>query len=129
LDHLFETRRVKPGDIFRSNSKLWQGELGGNGQLEIHAFPGAADSKTEFTYVDYADSDKEKILRLSQEGRTISFNSEPLSVKTSIMVKGHVATQKVILNKQTVTTPFDIERKMLEIRVDANQPISISITF
>jgi alpha-glucosidase (family GH31 glycosyl hydrolase) len=117
------------GDIFRSNSKLWQGELVSNGRVEIHAFPGTANSKTEFTYVDYTDGDKEKTLHLSKEGRTISLNSEPLSVKASILVKCPSAPQKVVLNKQAVNPVFDAKSKLLTLEAAANQAIQITITF
>jgi alpha-glucosidase (family GH31 glycosyl hydrolase) len=117
------------GDIFRSNSKIWQGELGSDKKVEIHAFPGTADSKTEFTYVDYTDSNNEKTMRLSKTGRILSFNSEPLSVRTSIAIKCAATPLKVTLNKQVVKPGFDAKRKLLKLEVEANQPISLTITF
>jgi alpha-glucosidase (family GH31 glycosyl hydrolase) len=117
------------GDIFRGNSRGWQGELGTGGELKIHVFPGPDGSNSEFAYVDYADNDKEKSMTLSNEGGAIGFDSEPLSVQSTVLVKCHGLPKRVLSNDRDVAVDFNAKSGIAVIRADANKAIQIKVLF
>jgi alpha-glucosidase (family GH31 glycosyl hydrolase) len=115
------------GDIFRANSRIWQGELDKNGKLEIHAYPGSANSQSGFTYVDYTDNDKEKKMVLTKEESQITFESEPLSINSTIAVRCPSVPKKVLLNNREAAFDFDAKNAIVKIQASASQSIQIKV--
>lgn len=117
------------GEIFRGSSRIWRGDLGCDARVEIHAFTGTTNASSEFTYVDYADGDKEKEMRLSKEGRTVSFNCAPLAVQATLALRGSGKPQRILLNNQAVAADFDAKTQIAKIQVPANHPIQLQLFF
>jgi alpha-glucosidase (family GH31 glycosyl hydrolase) len=117
------------GDIFRGNSRIWQGELNKNGKLDIHAYPGSANSQSNFAYVDYTDYDKEKKMVLTKEGSQITFTSEPLSINSTIAVRCPGVPKIVLLNSKETAFDFDAKNAVIKIQASANQSIQLKLFF
>jgi len=117
------------GDIFRGNSRTWQGELDGGGELNIHAFPGPKNSESEFTYVDLKDGDTEKAMVLSNKGDTIVFTSEPLSVPSTVHVKCTGAPRGIEFNDRLIEADYDADRGIVKVRVEAGRDVQLRLRF
>ncbi|MEY4589568.1 MAG: hypothetical protein RL497_1644 [Pseudomonadota bacterium] len=64
------------GDIYRGNDKLWENTAK---TLTIHAFPASKKGSAHFTYIDFLDGNKEKIIRLNNTGKTTHSTAQPLA--------------------------------------------------
>jgi hypothetical protein len=117
------------GDIYRGNSRIWQGELKTGGALEIHAFPGPADSTGSFTYVDYTDDYKGKTMSLSHGGRSNIFNSAPLSVNSIVGVKCDSAPKSVLLNDRPAVFEYNSENGLIRVAAEAGKDIHLNFLY
>ncbi len=117
------------GEIFRGNSRVWRGNLDGEGRLTVHLFPGSSGDGTGFTYVDYTGGDAEKKMLLSRKGDTVTFTSEPLSLKTTLVVRCPRRPQTVRLNDEAVDFQYSESGRMAEIPAEAGKAVKLEIQF
>ena len=117
------------GDIFRGNSRIWQGGINGESRLTVHLFPGPSNSGTGFTYVDYTGGSAEKKMLLSRKGNTVTFTSEPLSLKTMLAVRCPRRPQTLRLNGEAADFQYSENDKMAEIRIEAGKAVKLEIGF
>jgi alpha-glucosidase (family GH31 glycosyl hydrolase) len=117
------------GDIFRGNSRIWQGSLDGDRQLTVHLFPGESNTGTEFTYVDYTGGDEEKKMLLSRKGNTLEFISDPLSLKATLAVRCPRRPQAVRMNEAVVDFKYRERDRMAEIPAEAGKAVKLEIRF
>jgi len=115
------------GDIFRGNSKIWQGELTGNESITIHLTPGESGEQTTFDYVDYLDNDSEKTMRLSNQSCKIEFACEPIMSQVRIEIRATKRPAKVLINDSTTDFIFDENRSIIQIDIEKNTPIKLEI--
>lgn len=115
------------GDVFRGNSRTWQGELKNAGKLEIHIFPGPDGSESAFDYVDFLDDDLEKTMHMSSEGNAVLFLSEPLSNPATVYVKCEKKPLEAVLNGEPVVFEYDPESGVAAIKAKAHEEIRMRI--
>jgi alpha-glucosidase (family GH31 glycosyl hydrolase) len=115
------------GDIFRGNSKLWQGNLTGNESITIHLTPGKSGEQTTFNYIDYLDNDSEKTMKLANQHKKISFTCEPIMSQVRIEIRAAKRPAKVLLNDSVADFIFDESRSIIQIDLEKNTPIKLEI--
>lgn len=115
------------GDIFRGNSKIWQGDLTGNESITIHLTPGESGEQTTFNYVDYLDNDSEKTMKLTNQRGKIRFTSEPILSQVRIEIRVVKRTAKVLLNDSAANYIFEESRSIIQIDIEKNTPIKLEI--
>ena len=115
------------GDIFRGNSRIWQGDLSGNESITIHLTPGESGEQTTFDYVDYLDDDSEKMMKLSNQDGKIGFTCDPILSQVRIEVRATQRPTKVLLNGSVTDFIFDESRSIIQIDIAKNTPIKLEI--
>ena len=117
------------GDIFRGNSKIWEGNLEGTENITIHLFPGKVNDMYEFTYVDYLNNDKEINMSMScQEGK-INFTSPAISTISKIAIKCFSKPEKILLNNKSVEFDFNEDTKIAELHCGQNMNINLEVIY
>lgn len=117
------------GQVFQGSAKAWQGNLKGNESVTVHLAPGNTGDAAVFQYIDFLDSDKEKLLSLDRESHEIVFKSGAVKALSAIEVICPETPAKVTLNKKRATSEYDENTRLLKIKVQKHEPINLVITF
>lgn len=115
------------GDIFRGNSRRWDGKLEGRETLTIHLIPGQKGEATSFDYIDYLDNDREKPMRLVNRDHTITFTSEPIMAPATIEIICDEKPDRIQLNEQDVEYSYDETARTVRIQIGKNMPIDLKM--
>ncbi|NLV32606.1 MAG: glycoside hydrolase family 31 protein [Acidobacteria bacterium] len=115
------------GDIFRGSSRRWRGELEDAGKLEIHAWAGVPGSGTRFTYVDYADGDREKRMELGHENGRVTFRSEPLEADASIALRCPGKPAAATLDGRAVPFEYDAASQIVRLPLGARRGVRLEL--
>jgi alpha-glucosidase (family GH31 glycosyl hydrolase) len=116
------------GDIFRGNSRKWEGPLKGAGTIVVHAFPGAAGDSAVFDYVDAFDGQKEKRLTLSRTANVVVFESEPLSSAASVEIRCDSQPASAFINGRPVRMKYDTSRKMAVFELPSRRDVRLELS-
>jgi alpha-glucosidase (family GH31 glycosyl hydrolase) len=117
------------GQIFAGLGKKWDTTFDSKRNLVINAFPGVAGDSNSFTYVDYLDSNKHKVLSISASADyVISINAPAMTIPGTVMICLHNPPISVYTDSTLVSDPqYDAAAKKLTVPFDANKPISVTI--
>ncbi len=115
------------GDIFRGNSRKWEGGLKGNGSVLIHAFPGGPGDSAAFDYVDAFDGEKEKRLTLSRTANAVVFESEPLSSAASVEIRCDEKPGSAFVNGKRLKVRYDAGRKTAAFALPLNSAARLEL--
>ena len=117
------------GRIFGGLARKWDTAFDSKRTITINAFPGAAGDTNSFPYVDYLDSNKRKVMKISVSADyTITITSPALTVPGTVMVCLQNTPINVYTDSTLVANPqYDAASKKLIVPFDADKPISITI--
>jgi hypothetical protein len=95
----------------------------------INAFPGATGDSTSFTYIDYLDSNKVKILSMSlSSDNVLSITAPAMTVAGTVIIRLQDAPTSVTSDSAAIANPqYDATAKKLTVPFDANTPITMTI--
>ena len=117
------------GQVFAGLGKKWDTTFDSKRTLVINAFPGVAGDSNSFTYVDFLDSNKYKVMSISAStDYVISIKAPAMTVPGTVMICLHNPPISVYTDSTLVANPqYDATQKKLVVPFDAEKPISLTI--
>jgi alpha-glucosidase (family GH31 glycosyl hydrolase) len=117
------------GQVFAGLAKKWDAAFDGKRNLVINAFPGGLGDSNSFSYVDYLDSDKVKIMSISLSADNVfSVTAPAMTVPGTVVVCLLNAPTAVYADSAAIANPaYDAAAKKLTVPFDANKPINVMI--
>lgn len=104
------------GNIYSGNSELWKEAPK---LLTLHAFPGGADSDSEFTYVDMLDSDKKKVFQMRRNSDEVVLVIPKIAYAKRVEVVVEEAPAIVMMNGKPINSSYNASTKMLTIDIES----------
>ncbi|MBN2036384.1 MAG: glycoside hydrolase family 31 protein [Chitinispirillaceae bacterium] len=117
------------GQVFAGLAKKWDPAFDSKRTIAINAFPGAAGQSVSFTYVDYVDGDKKKVMTCAvAANNAITISAPAMTVPGTVVVRLPSAPTSVYLGTTQITAPaYDATAKKLTVPFVANQPITVTV--
>ncbi|MBN1129639.1 MAG: hypothetical protein JXA71_11665 [Chitinispirillaceae bacterium] len=117
------------GQVFAGLAKKWDPTFDSKRTIAINAFPGTAGQSVSFTYVDYVDGNKKKVMTLAVAAdNAISISAPAMTIPGTVVVRLAAAPTNVYLGSTQVTAPaYDATAKKLSVPFVANQPIQVTV--
>jgi alpha-glucosidase (family GH31 glycosyl hydrolase) len=117
------------GKVFAGLEKKWNPTYDNNRTVSINVFPGAAGESSTFTYVDYIDGDKQKVLSVSvSTDNTITVTAPAMTVSDTVYIRLPAAPIAVFSGSTAIASPqYDATAKKLTVGFAANQPVSVTV--
>ena len=117
------------GKVFAGLAKKWETDFDSKRTIAINAFPGSAGQSVSFTYVDYVDGDKEKVMRLEVDANNVITVSVPaMTIPGTVVVRLPAAPTALYLGTTQIVSPsYDATAKKLTVPFEANQPIMVTV--
>jgi hypothetical protein len=117
------------GQIFGGLAKKWDAAYDSKRNVVINAFPGAAGESNSFTYMDYVDANKLKVLTVSvSSGNAISVTAPAMTISGTVVVRLLAAPTSVYLGSTAIASPqYDATAKTLTVPFSATQSISVMV--
>jgi alpha-glucosidase (family GH31 glycosyl hydrolase) len=117
------------GQVFAGLAKKWDPAYDSKRNITINTFPGAAGESNSFTYVDYVDADKKKVLTVSVTADNVITVSAPaMTIPGNVVVRLPAAPTTVFLGSTPVASPqYDATAKKLTVPFVANQAVTVTV--
>ena len=100
------------GNIYQGSDKIWNDNV--NEELSIHLFPGVSGEKTTYNYIDLNDSDKEKIISMTNESGKIFLKIDPLKSNSRLNIKLETEPKSVSINGSQVKYNWNEDKGIVE---------------
>jgi alpha-glucosidase (family GH31 glycosyl hydrolase) len=120
---------VPTGQVFAGLAKKWDPSFDSKRTVTINAIPGAAGENVSFTYVDYVDGNKQKVMSLDVSATNVITVAAPaMTVPGNVVVRLAAAPTSVYLGSTQITAPtYDATAKKLTVPFAANQPVAVTV--
>jgi hypothetical protein len=117
------------GQVFAGLAKKWDPTFDSKRNIAINAFPGAVGETASFTYVDYIDGNKQKVMAVSVAvNNAISVVAPAMTIPGNVIVRLASAPTSVYLGETPIAEPvYDATAKKLTVPFVANQPIQVTV--
>jgi alpha-glucosidase (family GH31 glycosyl hydrolase) len=117
------------GKVFAGLEKKWNATYDANRTIAINAFPGVAGDNNTFTYVDYVDGDKKKVLTVSvSASNAVTVIAPAMTIAGTVVVRMLAAPTSVYFGSSSIASPqYDATAKKLTVPFSANQPIAVTV--
>jgi Alpha-glucosidases, family 31 of glycosyl hydrolases len=117
------------GQVFGGLAKKWDAAYDSKRNLVINAFPGVAGETNSFTYMDYVDANKPKVMTIAvTASNAISVTAPAMTIPGTVVVRLLAAPTSVYLGATAVASPqYDATTKKLTVPFVANQPIGVTV--
>ncbi len=115
------------GLIYSGNAQLWIKNFEKKRNLIIHAFPGSPGEKKEFTYVDYLDGDREKVIQLTRNESNIILDAPSLTLNGIIKLKSGYKPHSVLLNGKKTKFKYDRHTGVVSVKFNGNEKIHLVV--
>jgi len=117
------------GQVFGGLTKKWDAAYDSKRNIVINAFPGAAGESASFTYIDYIDGNKNKVMNISvSSSQVITVSAPAMTVPGNVVVRLLAAPTSVFLGSTAIATPqYDATAKKLTVPFAANQAVAVTV--
>lgn len=101
------------GKFLIGNSKLWEKET----ELTIHLFPGENGENVSFGYIDFHDSNKEKLFIVKSSAKEIEFRAPILNCSAKLEVKLEHKPSAVLIDGKKAKFDWNEKQKLLHVKL------------
>jgi alpha-glucosidase (family GH31 glycosyl hydrolase) len=117
------------GEVFAGLAKKWDPDFDSKRTITINSFPGSAGESVSFTYVDYVDGNKEKLMTLEVDANNvITITAPAMTVPGAVAVRLSSAPTTLYLGTTQIPSPaYDAGANRLTVPFEANQPIQVTV--
>ncbi|MBN1309232.1 MAG: hypothetical protein JXA18_15010 [Chitinispirillaceae bacterium] len=117
------------GQVFAGLAKKWEPEFDGSRTMTINAFSGSAGESVSFTYIDYVDGDKEKVMELEvDDDDVITVSAPAMTLPGTVALRLPAAPTSVYRGSSQIAFPvYDAGANKLTVPFEANEPIMVTV--